>query len=77
MTTLPFDDPRHGTQNAYGNLKCRCPECRLAHAEYQRDLQRAWRAKRMAWGLNVRGSFTQRPEVTAAALARYESSQKS
>jgi hypothetical protein len=31
-------DPRHGTHNGYGNLKCRCAACRAAntkhHAEY-------------------------------------------
>ncbi|GAA1326459.1 hypothetical protein GCM10020360_22520 [Nonlabens tegetincola] len=29
---LPEDDPRHGTPNGYGNHKCRCAECRAAHA---------------------------------------------
>lgn len=29
---LSPDDPRHGTPNAYGNLKCRCQRCRDAHA---------------------------------------------
>lgn len=35
---LPPDDPRHGTSNGYGNLRCRCEACRrgnrLQHAEY-------------------------------------------
>ena len=26
------DDPRHGTNNGYSNLKCRCPRCRAAWA---------------------------------------------
>lgn len=30
---LTADDPRHGTANGYGNLKCRCQPCRDAHAE--------------------------------------------
>lgn len=29
---LAPDDPRHGTSNGYGNLGCRCEECRAAHA---------------------------------------------
>lgn len=28
---LDPDDPRHGTSNAYGNLRCRCPRCREAN----------------------------------------------
>lgn len=28
------DDRRHGTNNGYQNLKCRCEPCRSAHAEY-------------------------------------------
>ena len=27
------DDPRHGTENAYSNLGCRCTRCRGAHAD--------------------------------------------
>ena len=27
-------DPRHGTHNGYGNLGCRCPECRKASTAY-------------------------------------------
>ena len=26
-------DPRHGTENGYKNLGCRCDRCREAHAE--------------------------------------------
>lgn len=33
-------DPRHGTGNAYGNLKCRCDSCRAALAEAM------WHARR-------------------------------
>lgn len=30
---MPGDgDSRHGTENGYGNLKCRCDRCRAAHA---------------------------------------------
>jgi hypothetical protein len=36
---LPPDDPRHGL-NGYNNLDCRCPICRAANTEYQRDLRR-------------------------------------
>lgn len=28
---LPPDDPRHGTQNGYGNYDCRCDRCTAAH----------------------------------------------
>ncbi len=28
---LPAGDPRHGTVNGYGNLGCRCDECREAN----------------------------------------------
>lgn len=27
-------DPRHGTHNGYGNLKCRCDACREANSEW-------------------------------------------
>jgi hypothetical protein len=30
--SLPPDDPRHGTDNGYRNLGCRCDECRKATA---------------------------------------------
>lgn len=31
------DDPRHGTENGYNNLGCRCARCRAAHARTYRD----------------------------------------
>lgn len=31
MADLAPDDPRHGTANGYGNLRCRCDACREAH----------------------------------------------
>lgn len=34
-TLLAPDDPRHGTDNAYGNLGCRCDPCKEAHRVYQ------------------------------------------
>ena len=37
MSAMTADDPRHGTANGYGNLKCRCQECRAAHARKARD----------------------------------------
>lgn len=37
------DDPRHGTDNGYSNLHCRCQSCRTANAIKQRD-DRARRA---------------------------------
>jgi hypothetical protein len=33
---LADDDRRHGTANGYGNLGCRCAECRAAHAAHHR-----------------------------------------
>jgi hypothetical protein len=30
------DDPRHGTQNGYSNLGCRCEACRVASNAYQK-----------------------------------------
>lgn len=43
MTALPDDDPRHGTANGYGNLKCRCDRCReanrLAHSAYMERIR--------------------------------------
>lgn len=38
---VPGDgDPRHGTENGYGNLRCRCTACRGAHADYIADKKR-------------------------------------
>lgn len=42
---LAEGDPRHGTANGYGNLKCRCQPCRNAWAAYVRP-RRAARAFR-------------------------------
>ena len=44
---MALNDPRHGTVNGYGNLRCRCDDCRAAWAEYFRGL----RAARTARGL--------------------------
>lgn len=37
------DDPRHGTANGYGNLRCRCDRCReanrVAQAEYMKRVR--------------------------------------
>lgn len=37
-------DPRHGTSNGYGNLGCRCDECREAnrqnHARYMATVRK-------------------------------------
>ena len=45
-------DPRHGTENGYNNLHCRCPECREAWrvACYARGFGRR-RVRRYASGL--------------------------
>ena len=31
--------PRHGSHSTYKNRGCRCPACRAAAADYQRDLR--------------------------------------
>lgn len=30
---MDADDPRHGTDNGYNNLRCSCDRCRAAHAQ--------------------------------------------
>jgi hypothetical protein len=51
-------DPRHGTANGYGNLKCRCPRC-----------TRAWRDK--FWLCNTyRTTETAEQRRAKYALAR-------
>jgi hypothetical protein len=42
---LTEDDPRHGTINAYCNLKCRCTPCRKEWAAYVDRLRHARRLK--------------------------------
>lgn len=32
-------DPRHGTQNGYTNLRCRCSKCRASNAAYCNELK--------------------------------------
>ena len=34
---ISADDPRHGTRNAYKNIGCRCPACKKANADFQRE----------------------------------------
>lgn len=41
-TELTDDDPRHGTENGYRH-RCRCFQCRMAHAEQARTEQAARR----------------------------------
>jgi hypothetical protein len=33
VTSIDTADPRHGTENAYNNLRCRCDRCRQAWAK--------------------------------------------
>ena len=44
-------DPRHGTQNGYGNLGCRCGECREAHRVYDLEVKhrRGYSLPRDVW----------------------------
>lgn len=34
LEPLPATDPRHGTENGYNNLGCRCAPCTTAHNVY-------------------------------------------
>jgi hypothetical protein len=36
-------DPRHGTANGYGNLKCRCTPCRGAWADTFASYKATWK----------------------------------
>lgn len=40
-------DPRHGSENGYRNLGCRCDPCRDGHADYQARV-RSERAERLS-----------------------------
>lgn len=46
--SLAPDDPRHGTTNAYGNLGCRCEQCReanrVSHQDYIERVKAAGRS---------------------------------
>ena len=42
---VPEDAPKHGTQNAFVNYRCRCRACKDAQNEYTRPYKQAW-AKR-------------------------------
>ncbi len=45
---LPYGDPKHGTLNGYGNLGCRCPDCRAASAQAQRQARKVRAARLVA-----------------------------
>ena len=49
MTVLAPDDPRHGTVNGYGNLGCRCSECRKAQAAKQFEYMHRTGRTKMTW----------------------------
>jgi len=40
IPVLDADDPRHGTENAYVNYKCRCEKCRAEWARKTMDRRR-------------------------------------
>lgn len=45
------DDPRHGTENGYSNLRCRCDRCTDAHATYYRvgpGNEAQWRSRTLS-----------------------------
>lgn len=46
------DDPRHGTQNGYANLRCRCGRCRVANTSYCRELKRVRAGRAIPKGLH-------------------------
>lgn len=45
--TFPASDPRHGTENGYGNLGCRCRRCTAARRRWQHEYSN--RPDRRAW----------------------------
>jgi hypothetical protein len=61
---MTLDDRRHGTNNGYQNLFCRCELCRSAHAEYYysgagKELVKRYREKQIERGL-VTSAVTKR-----------------
>lgn len=58
------DDPRHGTTNGYGNLRCRCERCteawRKRHLEYMHGKPERM-AKHAEREMKRRGVTRQRP----------------
>ena len=71
------EDPRHGTTNGYGNLRCRCERCteawRKRHLEYMHGKPERMK-KHAEREMNRRGVKRQRPykERPNARLERGE-----
>jgi hypothetical protein len=72
------DDPRHGTVNGYGNLKCRCDRCREAwrdkHYEYMQlhpEQREKARERNRAYRVGVRGGPPRTPLEVELAAARH------
>jgi hypothetical protein len=61
------DDPRHGTDNAYTNLRCRCERCREAHRLHARRSP-SHRAANRAYVLAARWILDNQPDVWASIL---------
>ncbi len=59
---------KHGTVNAYNNLKCRCSACRKAWADYYRGRNRQHRQRRQALGLCIE---CQRPATKGLRCATH------
>ncbi|MBC7630540.1 hypothetical protein [Aeromicrobium sp.] len=63
MSELAEGDPRHGTQNGYGNHKCRCDACREAnrikHGEYMTRIRES-------------GELAELPNVVHGTSYRYD-----
>lgn len=61
-------DTRHGTENGYSNLGCRCRRCRAAHAEYHYAGLYDMRFRNSLGACRVRGC--QRPVAKSHPAAR-------
>lgn len=44
-------DMVHGTDNGYANYRCRCEDCRAAHAQARREWQTRVEMERLVYGL--------------------------
>jgi len=61
---LAQDDPRHGTDNGYGNLSCRCQLCRDAWAARQYDYMKRNPEQRRKHNARNRARYQSRQQTT-------------
>lgn len=69
---MDADDPRHGTQNGYGNHGCRCDACIEAHSTHQRTDPRTIQSRKNYGRSRLeaqRWVRMNRPDVWAAITA--------